>query len=351
FNDPNNVVVGAPFGNKYIKIQGQSSPNNNDVLPADSGSLRGPFIKFDGFFTNGSNGSWRPLTGTNQSGTAPIGVALGIGGTGWNGGRRYFGATSNTPDAAKWLYTKATQTPFTIDNNLSGGVGSFTWTGYFYLNVGLNDTGANVTLKLERKYELQSNSSFIKETTTITNIDPENDPATNLRWWTGVEWAYGGIWEFNDPDLLRGNISGGSFAPVSLVGADNQYQATSSLTAQSNAVVISPDYPGVGSSTSPSASQNTRALAFFYSTHPDTRSIIAPQQYWGGHEIAANHIDPASSDSIGSSTNSYALYLPLGDLSKDQSVSFNTYLGRSTYANFATDLAALIPDVTPPTLA
>ena len=146
------------FGNAQLRFGDSGGASFQPfALSGSTGSLSGAQ------YYDGAN--WKNATIVNQ----PFVVALGIGGSGWNGGNRYFSDYEpNSNNLTGTLYGSKSSTPFTINNNLSGGVGSFTWTGHYDL---IGDGGAVVSLKVKRNYTLRNSWSFVKETTTITNID------------------------------------------------------------------------------------------------------------------------------------------------------------------------------------
>ena len=139
---------------------------------------------------------------------------------------------------------------------------------------------SRVSLEIKREYALDPGATFIKETTTIKNVDSQSDVAHNLRWWTGIADDFIGPHGLNPPDFtdkLRGNISNGAFTPISSVDTATDQYLNDNRSLQSNAVMIGSAIPGVGSRRDQT---NNTPVQLFYTSSSLGTSVISNQNGW-----------------------------------------------------------------------
>ncbi|QCH15793.1 hypothetical protein CB0101_13530 [Synechococcus sp. CB0101] len=320
------------FGNEYLRFG-----TGTNALNDQTGSLSGPQ------YWDGS--SW--LNGT--IGISSFAMGVGSGGDGadiWNlNGNLYYGSylnvesNSTNESGATFVARRKPDTLFSVDTSgLDGTTGSFTWSGIFELEDSTAASGdGKVDVKISRTYKLGANSSYVKETTTIENVDAQ-DTLTNPRFWTGVgdDWV-----GFTDsPDKIKGNIVEGEFVPISSLDSDGLY-VDDNRSIRATAVLIGQSYPGVGT---PIEEVETDSLfEYFYTTSPNGYALVHESIGW--YLDRAMSRDPLDSPSIiNQDDGSYAMYYRFDDLDPGFSASVDTFFAMSPLSQLGSSFLSVESD-------
>lgn len=260
---------------------------------ANSGMPQQPFYK-------NAAGNWRKLTYSN----IPLSMTLG---SGAGGNTNWSGATIPSSGAYDSHMGINSLTGLTIDASgmtarspsqaVPYGYGTLVVSGTVDLN------GASV--RVRHQYELGQNDSFVKATTTITNLSAS--PIANGYVWIGTrdDW----VGDSDGPTKTRGNIVDGAFSPIA-------NKATAS-----NAIEIKTGSEGV----------------LFYSTTPNTATAINSCCSF----INAYGQNPTTSEPSLSGDGSYAISLPLGNLAAGASGEIVWFYAAGAIA----DLAQIVSSV------
>jgi len=240
--------------------------------------------------TNGRNG-WYKLTYYNYH----LDQAIGIGGDGtnvWNNNGDIL-HTDNRDTIYPNLLLKMTN--ISIDSsNVHDGVGTISAIITF-----VSDTYGQ--FQLTNSYELLSNVSFLKTTTSLKNESGHD--ASNVRLWVGTRDDY--IAQSDSNYKTKGNIGTDGFKPIT------------SQNEEAKAIIITED----------TFTSGNGAAVLFYSTTANTNTIIESCCEFS-NVIHKNPIDSAMNlDTSGKQDGSYGIFLSLGDLSNQQSKNLVWYYG------------------------
>lgn len=240
--------------------------------------------------TNGRNG-WYKLTYYNYH----LDQAIGIGGDGtnvWNNNGDIL-HTDNRDTIYPNLLLKMTN--ISIDSsNVHDGVGTISAIITF-----VSDTYGQ--FQLTNSYELLSNVSFLKTTTSLKNESGHD--ASNVRLWVGTRDDY--IAQSDSNYKTKGNIGTDGFKPIT------------SPNEEAKAIIITED----------TFTSGNGAAVLFYSTTANTNTVIESCCSFS-NVIKKNPVDSAMNlDNSGREDGSYGIFLSLGDLSNQQSKNLVWYYG------------------------
>ena len=217
-----------------------------------------------------------------------------------------------------------------LRSGIDGSYGSFSWTGYYTLTSDAED----VDIELIRSYEFGSNDKFFKETTTIKNID-DNNELNNVRFWYGVSDDYAGLSDSNDK--LKGNLSNGRLDPISSI--DDQRYQNDNQNVQSSLILNGGEIPGV--SIDLDETVNNVPVNILYTPSSNGYAIIAEEYGWDDFDNDYYSIgrNPLDSDSVFEDYDGgYAIYYKIGNLAPGESASVETLWGMSFIDEIAQDL-------------
>lgn len=288
------------FNNGSIRVgaeSGQSSLTN-------IGTLVQPH------YWNGS--AWKKLTYSTRD--LEYSVGTGTTGTNWNGN------TVVTPS----IIANTT----TIDYSGFVGTALVATTGIlgygkivFQADVLIN----SVTFRVRTEYFLAQTSRILTVSTSLTNKSASTVSRVSLWVGTGDDW----VGDSDGPTKVKGNLTvdgngNGVFTAITQIASPSK---VIQITSASDAVYIF----------TPNSSANT--------VHANCCSFT---------NVTSK--DPTGSNSAITATNdgSYALYLPIGDMSASQTTTFNWYYAAGRVADLSaviTSLATLGSDATPPTIS
>jgi methionine-rich copper-binding protein CopC len=261
-------------------------------------------------YWNGS--AWKKLTFS----TRQLEYSVGTGTTGgnWNGN------TVVTPS----IVANTTS----IDYSGFVGTGTIATTGVagygkivFQADVLIN----SVTFRVRTEYYLAQSSRILSVSTSLTNKSATTVSRVSLWVGTGDDW----VGDSDGPTKVKGNLT---------INSSNEgvFTAITQKTSRSQAIQVTSASDAVYIFT-PNSSANTVHARCCQFTN-------------------VTSIDPTGTSSEITATNdgSYALYLPIGDMSASQTTTFNWYYAAGRVADLAaviTSLATLGSDITPPTVS
>ncbi len=242
-----------------------------------------------------SNGSWYQLT----HGVKPVDFAVGFGGSGtgtWNLNGQIFGTqTSNyTTSNLNVDYSQFVQTAAVGAG--AKGYGTVKSTATLSQTYG----GLTYVFEITNTYELSQSSSFVKITTNVKNVG--SNTITNLRTWSGTrdDW----VGSTDGPTKQRGRID-----------ATNGFVNATSNASPNPALKISTGSEAViFFSPSPNANTSINSCCSFanaYNTNPSTSALSATND------------------------GSYAMFVPLSDLTPASSSEMSWYYAAGSTAEIS----------------
>lgn len=258
----------------------------NSVNPM--GLLQQPFYN--------SNGTWYQLT----HGVKPVDFAVGFGGSGtgtWNLNGLIFGTqTSNylptnlTVDYSGFVQTGTTGTG-------AKGYGTVISRGTITQSFG----GSNYVFEITNIYELSQTSSFVKITSNVKNVG--SNTITNLRTWSGTrdDW----VGSTDGPTKQRGRID----------TSNGFVNATSNATLNPALKISTGNEAVIFFSPSPNANTSINSCCSFanaYNTNPTLSQLSATND------------------------GSYAMFVPMADLTPTSSSEMSWYYAAGSTAEIAT---------------
>lgn len=243
-----------------------------------------------------SNGSWYQLT----HGVKPVDFAVGFGGSGtgtWNLNGLIFGTqTSNyLPTNLTVDYSGYVQTGITGSG--AKGYGTVISRGTITQSFG----GSNYVFEMTNIYELGQSNSFVKITTNIKNVG--SNTITNLRTWSGTrdDW----VGSTDGPTKQRGRID----------TSNGFVNATSNATLNPALKISTGNEAVIFFSPSPNANtsiNNCCSFASAYNTNPTLSQLSATND------------------------GSYAMFVPMADLTPTSSSEMSWYYAAGSTAEIAT---------------
>lgn len=243
-----------------------------------------------------SNGTWYQLT----HGVKPVDFAVGFGGSGtgtWNLNGQIFGTqTSNyTPTNLTIDYSQFVQTS-AVGAGVKG-YGTVTSRGTITQSFG----GLTYLFEITNLYELSQSSSFVKITTTIKNVG--SNTITNLRTWSGTrdDW----VGSTDAPTKQRGRID----------TTNGFVNATSNSTLN----------PALKISTGSEA-------VIFFSPSPNANTAINSCCSFAN----AYNTNPATSGLSATNDGSYAMFVPMVDLTPTSTSEMSWYYAAGSTAEIGT---------------
>jgi len=263
---------------------------------ADTGFLE------QGFYWSPAASKWYKLSYSEL----PLDFAVGVGtGTShWTGST--VSAIGSGGVSVSNLQIDGTQvTSVTTSGSAVGGYGTLISTS--------TATLSGFPLEFRHRYELGQNDSFVKITTTVSNLGSVASPNVNL--WIGSR----DDWVGSDDDVLKekGNIENGAFTLIA------------SASATSNAVRITAGSEGV----------------LFYSTTPGVDMVVRD-----GRGVPALYNQPPASSPISlDGDDSYALYMNFGDVAVGGSATIIWYYAAGELADLAAVVGAVASAASGPT--
>ena len=243
-----------------------------------------------------SNGSWYQLT----HGVKPVDFAVGFGGSGtgtWNLNGLIFGTqTSNylptnlTVDYSGYVQTGTTGTG-------AKGYGTVISRGTVTQSFG----GSNYVFEITNIYELGQSNSFVKITTNVKNVG--SNTITNLRTWSGTrdDW----VGSTDTPTKQRGRID----------TSNGFVNATSNATLNPALKISTGNEAVIFFSPSPNANTSINSCCSFanaYNTNPTLSQLSATND------------------------GSYAMFVPMADLTPTSSSEMSWYYAAGSTAEIAT---------------
>lgn len=288
------------LGNDYLRFGNTLSPRWGHTQEEDSVTSTGSLLQPYYYDTDAE--TWYQLTYRDYP--LDIGVAVGGDGTNnWNDNGTLVETDDGDFDDAIQnqsidysAYVKQ-ESNVTTENK---GYGAITST----IDLAIDD----YDLEMKNTYELGENNSYIKITTTVTNIGTET--ADNLRVWVGTRDDWVGT--NDDPTKTRGNIVDGNFVPLT------------DPAQQSLALTI--------------VSEDTGVL--FYST---TATMYMVQEECCSFSNVIEQ-DPATSLIVAEDDDgAYGLFVRMDDLAIGESETFTWFYGAGpieTLTDLATEIAA-----------
>lgn len=154
----------------------------------------------------------------------------------------------------------------------------------------------NKQLKITNRYVLGEDSSFVKITTTVTNL--ESELVNNVRYWTGTLDDF--IAGNDSPYKVKGNLLNGNF----VANTENSQQAKALKIESGTDTVL------------------------FFSTNATTEMLIT-----GRNMNQLTTTDPRINSNTGSGDQAYAMYINLGNLESGESKSFDWYYAAASAAD------------------
>ncbi len=267
---------------------------NNGLLRFGNGtesSLNSAGNLLQPFYLGSVNGTtrFRQLTFSNY----PLDSAIAAGGDG-----------TNTWNTSGTVVQNSTLSNWMVNDDgfvsTSGTVGYGTIISYGDLTVG------SYNLRISNRYELGQNASFVKVTSTVTNIDADAETISNLRYWVGTrdDW----VGDTDSPTKTRGNISNGVFS------------ATTNAADQSKALQITSGDTGV----------------VFYSLD----NVYTTVNQSLGFTSVINQ-NPSTAPTTLTGDDSYAMYVRMPDIAHNQSSSFTWYYAAGDVSNLSSIISSL----------